>query len=490
MKTSVEKLEGNVVKLTVGVDASQVDEAIDKVYKELAGRLKVPGFRPGKAPRQVVDNYVGKDAVLGEATEVLVQDTYPKAVEDEDLRPIESPNVGDLDPVTPGEDYEWSAEVQVRPELTISSYEGISVTVPGDEVTDADIDAQIEQLRGRYASLGPVEDRGVEGTDFALISFVGFVDGEEYEGNRVDKYLYQMGMGSMPVEFDEQLTGTMSGGETHIEFTIPESSSVAEFIGKTASFDVTVHEIKTQVMPEVDDEFALQVGGFESLDELKDTLRERLAREKAVSHVQAKERGVRRALAERLEGDIPEVMVGTRAESMMRDFVQGIEARGITLEQYMQLSGQSDEQIAADVTGQAEQSVREDLALEALFRTLDLSVTDEDIDEELELMATATQQDKDEARKQWEDMGLMPVIREQVQQKKAVNWLLDNAAFEIVDAEAATAGDAEGTETKDTKKGRAKAGSKKKTAADEPASAEETPSEASDDAVEPAGSEE
>ncbi len=360
--------------------------------------------------------------------------------------------------------------------------------MPSDEVTDADLDGQIEQLRGRYASLGPVADRGVEGTDFALISFVGYVDGEEYEGNRVDKYLYQMGMGSMPIEFDEQLTGTPTGGEAHIEFTIPGSSSVAEFVGKTATFDVTVHEIKTQHLPEVDDEFALQVGGFDSLDELKDTLRERLAREKAIQHVQAKERGVRRALAERLEGDIPEVMVGTRAESMMRDFVQGLESRGMSMEQYLELSGVSDEVIAADITGQAEQGVKEDLALEALFRTLDLGITDEDVDEELELMATATNQDKGEARAQWEEMGLMPVIREQIQQKKAVNWLLDNATIEVIQPETGETGDAEGTKTETAKKGRSKAASKKKPA--EKPAAEEPAPEAEAAASEPEESEE
>lgn len=488
MKTSVEKLEGNVVKLTVALEAADVDEAIDNMYKEYSSRLKVPGFRPGKAPKPVVDSYVGQEVVYSEATEALVSDSYPKAVDAEGIRPIEQPKVADLEPVKPGEAFEWSAEVQVRPELTLSAYDDIAVKVPSEDVTDADVDAQIEQLRARYASLGPVEDRGVAANDFALISFVGYVDGEEYEGNRVDKYLYQMNMGSMPVEFDEQLMGTSVGGEAHIEFIIPESSSVEEFVGKTASFDVTVHEIKAQNLPEVDDEFALQVGGFESLDELKDTLRERLAREKAIQHVQAKERGARRALAERLEGEIPEVMVGTRAEGMMRDFVTGLENRGMTMEQYLQLSGVSDEVIAADITNQAEESVREDLALEALFRTLDLGVSDQDIDEELELMASATNQDKAEARKQWEEMGLMPVIIEQVQHKKAVNWLLDNATFEIAEPQAAATEDAAGTKTETAKKGR-KAASKKK-AAEEPAAEAEASADVEAEGAEPEESEE
>ncbi len=467
MKTSVEKLEGNFVKLTVSHDAAEVDEAIDKMYKEYSTRIKVPGFRPGKAPKPVVDSYVGQEAIYSEATESLVSDSYPQAVDSEGLRPIESPKVENLDPVKPGEDYEWTAEVQVRPELELSSYDDISITAPSDEVTDADIEGQIEQLRARYASLGPVEDRGVEGNDFALISFESFVDGEEYEGSRVDKYLYQMGMGSMPIEFDEQLTGTMPGETAHIEFTIPESSSVADFVGKTATFEVTVHEIKTQNLPEIDDEFAMQVGGFDSLEELKDILRERLAREKAIGQVQAKERGVRRALAERLEGELPEAMVGTRAESMMRDFVNNIENRGMTLEQYLELSGLTDEAIAADVTGEAEQGIREDLALEALFRAAGLEITEDDIEQELALMATATNQDKDEARRQWEEMGLMPVIREQIQHRKAVNWLLENATIEIVEPEGAASGDAEGTKTKSPKKGRAKSASKKKDAVEE-----------------------
>ena len=304
--------------------------------------------------------------------------------------------------------------------------------------------------------------------DYALLSFVGYVDGEEYEGNRVDKYLYEMSMGSMPIEFDEQLTGTMAGGEAHIEFVIPPSSSVPDFVGKTATFDVTVHEIKAQNLPEVDDDFAMQVGGFESLDELKDTLRERVAREKAVAHEQAKEMAVRRALAERLEGDIPEVMVGTRAESMMRDFVNGLESRGMTMEQYLEFSGVSDEVIANDITGQAQQSVREDLALEALFRALDLGIDDQDVDDELELVASATKKDKDEARTQWEEMGLMPVIREQIMHRKAVNWLLENATIEIAEPDAAETAAAEGTKTEAAKKSRSKGRAKAKVAKGEP----------------------
>ncbi len=471
MKTSVEQLEGNVVKLTVALDAAEVDESIDKMYKEYAGRIQVPGFRPGKAPKPVVDSYVGQDIIYSEATEALVQDTYPKAVDIEGLRPIEQPKVEELKPVNPGEEFEWSAEVIVRPELPLTSYDDISVTVGSPKATDEDVQGQLEQLRGRYASIAPVEDRGVGAQDFVLMSFVGYVDGEEYEGNKVDKYLYQMGMGSMPIEFDEQIIGTMPGETAHVEFTIPESSSVAEFVGKTATFDVEVHEIKAQNLPEIDDAFAGQLG-FDTLDELKDTLRERIDHDKAISHVQAKETAVRRALAERLEGDVPEAMVNSRAESMMRDFVNGLEARGMTIEQYLEYAGVSDEVVANDMKGQAEQSVREDLALESLFRALNLEITDDDVDEELAVMATATKQDKDEARKQWEEMGLMPVIREQIQHKKAVNWLLDNAVIEIAEPDVAQTEESEGTKTKAAKKGRAKSASKKKASAEESLDAE------------------
>ncbi len=506
MKTSVEKLEGTNVKLSVTVPAEDVDKAIDGVYSSVANQVKIPGFRKGKAPRPVIDSHVGRDYILTEATEEIVNSTYSRAVDAEGLRPIESPEISDLEPVKPGEEFTYVAEVETRPELTLSSYQGISVELPPSTASDREIDAQIEYMAERFATLEPVTERGVQVEDFVLLSFVGKVDGEDYDGNTVDKYLYEMSRGLMPVEFDAGLIGVEAGAERHIEFPIPESTSQPDYVGRIASFDVTVHEIKAKVLPPIDDEFAGNVGGFDSVEDLRADLREKMDAQKGVAQMQLKEREVRSAVAANLEGDIPEALVRSRSGAMLRDFMTGLETRDTTFENYVQATGVSPDKIQADIEAQALESVREELALEALYRALDLDVTDDDIDEELRLVSgegegegeSEGESSAEDLRKRWEEAGVMTAVREQIMQKKAVLWLLDNVKVtEKPDAFGGGEADAAESKAEAPKKPAKKRASKKKTAeasdteptaesdaADVPAEAAAAPAEASDETTE------
>jgi len=468
LKTSVEKLDGTTVKLTVTVPADEVDKAIDGTYTSVAKQVKIPGFRKGKAPRPIIDTHVGRDYVLGEATEEVVNTTYPLAVDAEGLRPIDSPEIGDLDSVKPGEEFTYVAEIETRPELTLSSYDDITVELPPASAEDSEIEAQIRYMAERFATLEPVSDRGVQVEDFVLLSFVGKVDGEEYEGNAVDKYLYEMSRGLMPIEFDRGLIGVEAGSETHIEFPIPDTSSNPDFVGRVATFDVTVHEIKAKVFPELDDDFAENVGGFESMDALRADIREKMDAQKAVAQMQLKERESRSALAARLEGDIPEAMVRSRTNAMLRDFVTGLESRGTTVEDYFATTGVDPEKLEADVREQAVESVREELALESLFRALAMELTDDDIDEELRAIAGETEEAPEDLRKRWEEAGVMAALREQVQQRKAMLWLLDHVTVvekgEPSEGGAEDAGSESAAEAKPAKKAARKRTTKKKTA--------------------------
>lgn len=425
LTTSVERLEGISVRLTVTVPADQVDAAIDRAYKSMAKQVKVPGFRPGKAPRAVLDNMLGRENILAEATEAVVNSTYSKALDLEGLRPIESPELEELETVVPGQEFTYSADIDVRPELTISSKD-VTIELPEREPTDADIDEQIEQMRERFATLEIVEDRGVAADDFVLLSFTGLVDGEPYEGNEVDKYLYEMGRGLMPPEFDEGVTGLKPGEETVVEFVIPDTSSNPDFVGKTARFEITVHEVKAKVLPAVDDEFASNVGGFESLEELRQDLSTRIGLQKGPAVDRLKERRARVALAGTLEGEIPEAMIVSRQSSMTRDFMRMLEEQGMSIMQYLEGSGIDMDTFERDIREQAVQSVREDLALEALFRDLGLEIADEDIAAEFDEVARVTETSVEEARVRWEENGLMGVMREQITHRKAVEWLLEN----------------------------------------------------------------
>lgn len=433
MKTNVERMDENKVKLAVTVPAADVDAAIDEAYKRIAKKVKIPGFRAGKAPRPIIDSHVGRDGILADAQEELLGRSYSDAIDAEGLRPIAQPEIEELDLLEPGADFQYEAEVELRPELTLSSIDGLSVTVPSSKTTDREIDTQIDAQRERFATLETVEDRGIEADDYVLLSFVGDVGGEPYEGNVVDKYLYEMNRGMMPEEFDTGLMGLKAGDETTISFLIPESSTNPDFVGKTANFAVTVHEVKAKVLPEVDDEFAASVGGYDTLEQMRTQLRAGMERAKQASHVRAVEAAVRAALAERLEGAIPETMIESTKGQMTRDFINSLESRDMSFPDYLQATGVTPEQLEADIGRQAEVSIREELALEALFRHMKWEVTDEDIDAELMTLASDADPDLAALRAKWQEAGVMPVFIEQIMHRRAVEWLLDRANVTVIE---------------------------------------------------------
>jgi trigger factor len=441
LNTTLEQVNEHTVRLTVTVPAADVDAAVERAYRELAKKVKVPGFRPGKAPRSVIDTHLGREAVLAEAQEGVLDESYPKAVEAEGLKPIASPEVDELDELIEGAEYTYTVDVEIKPELTITSAEGISVTVPPAESSDEEVEAQLEHTRERFASLEPVEGRGIADGDFALLSFTGTVSGEEYEGNVVEKYLYEMGKGLMPTDFDRGLLGLETGAETRIEFEIPEGSSNEDFVGKTAEFDVTVHEIKEKVLPELDDEFAANAGGFETLEELRTDIKTKLDEAKATGRARMLERAVRTALAERLEGEVPESMLNGRRQSMLGDFIGGLEARGMSFEQYVEATGFDGERVLKDVEQQAAVMVREELALEALFRALGMEVTEDDITEEIARFAEAAETDVDELRARWDESRAIEVLTEGIIHRKAIEWLMNPENVEIIEKEPVAEGD-------------------------------------------------
>jgi trigger factor len=430
LKTSVEPVEGNNVKLTVTVSAPEVDKAIAEAYTKVANQVRVPGFRQGKAPRPIIDRHVGREQVLAKAVEDIVETTYPQAVDAEGLRPIEQPEMGELSAAVEGEDYTYVAEVPVRPELTLSGdWANLTVEVPPKEASAAEVDAQIEEMRMRFASLEPVEDRGVELGDYVLISFVSLVDGKPYEGNTVDKYLYETGAAQMPKEFDDALVGAKPGDEVTATFTIPDTTSNPEFVGKTATFDVTIHEIKAKQLPELDEEFATNAGGFDSMDALRADIKAKIDTQRAMTAEQEMERLAAAALAEHLEGTVPEVMIMRRRDNMVRDFFSNLEQRGISLKDYISSTGIDPEKMQQEIEQEARARVTQEMALEALFRAEGMEVTEADIDEDLAEFAKGTERTVEDIRHDWEEAGVLAVLKEQVMQRKATKWLLEHATL-------------------------------------------------------------
>lgn len=424
MQTSVERLEGDSAKITVTVPADVVDAAIAKAYADIAHKLRIPGFRPGKAPRPVIDTHVGRESVLAEAQDDVVSDSYGLALSQEGIRTIGQPDVGELDLIEEGKDFTYTAEIELRPELTLSKNDDFTVTVPTRKASDREVDAQIEHTRERFATLESV-DQPAGPNDFVLISFTGTVDGEAYEGNVVDKYLYELGRGLMPADFDAAIIGIAPGSSTVAEFEIPDTSSNDEFVGKQARFEIDVHEVKTKVLPALDDEFAASAGGFDSMDDYRADVREKLDSAKAAGHMHEVENAALAALIERLEGEVPAEMIESRAASMLREFFESIEGRGISVQEYMQMTGITPDQMQEDLKGQADRRVREELALEALFRAAELEVNDADMDDAVLEIAAGDEVEATKLHKQLATNGALPIVREQVMHRKTLKWLLD-----------------------------------------------------------------
>jgi trigger factor len=428
LETSIEYLDGGRARLTITVPVADVDREVSAAYGRIGAKLRIPGFRPGKAPRPVVDTHVGREAVLAEAQEEIVSEAFGMAISAEGVRTYGQPDVGELDLVEPGADYTFTAEVTLRPELALSSTGEFAVTVPSRIASDREVDAQIEHTRERFATL-EIVDRPVADGDYVLLSFVGTVDGEAYEGNTVDKYVYETGRGMMPPEFDQALIGTMAGGSTTAEFTIPEGSSEESFVGKTAHFEIEVHEVKAKVLPELDDEFAMSAAGFESMEAYRADVKEKLEAAKAAGTEHRREAEALKALSERLEGEVPQEMVESRASSMMREFFESLEARGIGIQQYVELTGATPEQIQDDMRLQATQRVREELALEALFREKGFEVTDEEFDAAIADIAGEEGHNADKLRAELTRNGVLPLVREQIIHRRALEWLMDNVTI-------------------------------------------------------------
>lgn len=477
MDTKSERLEGNQVILTVTVPATDVDAAIDEAYKDLSGKLRIPGFRKGKIPRPVIDTHVGRDAVLAEAQEAVVEGSYARAIAAEGLRPIENPDMGELDALVAGEPFTYTANLAVRPEMTLTSLDDLIVAAGPEGVTDADIDAQIEASRERFATL-EVAERGVEQGDFALISFVGTVDGEGYEGNTVDKYLYETGRGLMPDEFDAVLVGAVAGTDVIAEFEIPDTSSNEEYVGKQARFEITVHEVKGKVLPPLDDEFAASVGGFDTLEELKTDIRQKMEGSRALARTQRIEIMARQLLASRIEGDVPESMVQSRTSSMIRDFLENLEERKLSIQDYLDATGVTVDRIQSDIAEQAALRVREELALEAAFRALGMEVTDEDFEKALGEIA-GEGGDVEKVRSDLAASGATPILTESIVHQKALEWLL--GAITVTEDVPAPEDDAASAEAP-AKPTKAAKGTKKRTKKTDAADAEPAPDAAGEEA--------
>jgi len=425
MSLQVEKLEKNMAKLTIEVSAEELEKAIEGAYQKNKNKISIPGFRKGKAPRKMIEQMYGKEVFYEDAANALIPDAYDKAVAECEEEIVSAPKV-EVTQIEAGKPFIFTAEVALKPEVTLGKYKGVKVDKIEVEVTDAEVDAEIEKERERNARTITVEDRAVKDGDMTVIDFEGFVDGVAFEGGKGEDYPLTIGSGAFIPGFEEALVGAELNKEVDVNVTFPEDYQASELAGKPAVFKCTVKEIKEKQMPELDDEFASEVSEFDTLAEYKEDVKKNLTSKKEADAKNAKEDAVIEAIIADAQMEIPDAMLETQQRQMVEDFAQRIQSQGLSFEQYMQFTGLTPAAMIEQVKPQALKRIQSRLVLEAVVAAEKMVASEEDFEEEVKVMAEAYQMEADKVKELLGENGKKQVM-EDICIKKAVDFVVENA---------------------------------------------------------------
>lgn len=425
MSLQVEKLEKNMAKLTIEVSAEEFSKAVEAAYQKNKNRISVPGFRKGKVPKKMIEQMYGKGVFYEDAANAVIPDAYEKALEECTETIVSAPKV-DVTQMEEGKPFIFTAEVALKPEVTLGAYKGVEVKKADITVTDEEIDADLQQQRENNARTVAVEDRAVQDGDIAVIDFEGFVDGVAFEGGKGENYSLTIGSHSFIDTFEEQLIGKNIGDECEVNVTFPEEYQAADLAGKPAVFKVAVKEIKEKQLPELDDEFAGEVSEFDTLEEYKEDIRKKLAEKKEEDAKNEKEDAVIDAIIANAQMEIPDAMVETQQRQMVDDFAQRIQMQGISLEQYFQFTGLNQETMLAQVKPQAERKIKSRLVLEAVVAAENITASEEDYEAEIARMAEMYQMEADKVKEVMGENGKKQIM-EDIAVKKAAEFVVNEA---------------------------------------------------------------
>jgi trigger factor len=425
MKTTVEPLEGNLVKLSVELDESEFEQDIDAAFRRIAREVRIPGFRPGKAPRRVLEARLGPGVARQEALREALPNYYARAVSDHEVDVIAPPEID----ITTGEEdgpVAFDAVVEIRPKVEVPGYGSLRITVPSPEVGEEEVDAQIERLRSNMGELQSV-DRAARDGDQVSIDIAGSVDGEPVPGLTADDYLYPVGSGSVVPELDARLTGAKVGDILEFDADNPQDSEI------TIHFRVLVKDVKEQVLPDVDDEWANEASEFETVEELREDLRNRLGSMKRVQGAMSLRNGAVDALVQLVEEDVPEALVNSETERRLRELSGRLAQQGASIEQYLDATGQEGQELVDSLKEQAVSAVKADLALRAVAEAQEIEVTDEDVEAEIARLAVRFGEKPAALRRELERGDGLQAVRSDLKKGKALEWLVEHA--EVVDEE-------------------------------------------------------
>ncbi|MEK4386693.1 trigger factor [Solibacillus sp. FSL W7-1464] len=425
MSVKWEKQEGNEGLLTVTVEAAEVDKALDQAFKKVVKQINVPGFRKGKMPRNVFEKMYGVEALYQDALEIVINSSYPVALDEAGIEPVDYPEIAGTENFAKGTDFTYTATVTVKPEPKLGEYKGLEVTKGSAEVTDEEVQSLIDAQLAKKAELEIKEDEAIVEGDTAVIDFEGFVGEEAFEGGKGEDYALEIGSGSFIPGFEEQLVGAKTGETKDVVVTFPEEYHAAELAGKEAKFVVTVKEVKTKVLPDLTDEFAKEIDPeVETVEALRTKLKETtLANKVADVEASLRDELVEKAAAN-AEVEVPQGMINTEVDRMVQEFGQRLQMQGMNLDLYYQFSGQNEEALRTQMAEEAVNRVRVSLVLEAIGQAENIEVSEEDINTEVEKMAAQFGMSNDQILTA---LGGTQVLENDIRTQKTVEFLVENA---------------------------------------------------------------
>ncbi|MDQ8739351.1 trigger factor [Paenibacillus sp. LHD-38] len=426
MKATWEKIDKNIVSIDVEVGAEKVSDALDQAFKKVVQKVNVPGFRKGKVPRGIFESRFGIESLYQDAIDILLPDAYSEAVNEHNLEPVDRPEI-DVEQFAKGETFKFKAKVIVKPEVKLGEYKGLEVESVKAEVTEEEIAAELERLQQRHAELSVVEEGAAANGDITVIDFDGYVDGEAFEGGASERYSLEIGSNSFIPGFEEQVVGMQIGDFKDIEVTFPESYHAEHLAGKPAVFKVKLHEIKRKSLPALDDEFAKDVSEFDTLEEYKQDLVGKLQERKNQEGDQAREIAVVDKATAAADVEIPEPMIVSETDYMIKDFENRLKMQGMNMDLYFQFSGQNETVLREQMRTDAEKRVLNNLVLDAIAKAEGIAANDEDLNEELEKLSKSYNRPAEELREIFSKNGNLNSLQEDIALRKTIKFLLDNS---------------------------------------------------------------
>lgn len=427
MKATLKNVDQHVVELTIEVPAADVAAGIKAAVKRIASQVNVPGFRKGKAPRNVIEMNYGKEAVLNEAYDFLVNQNYTAALQENKIVPVSQPEIEQVQ-FEEGKDLIFKATVTKRPEVKLGDYKGLDAKKEEAKVTDEQIQDQLKNIAEQQAEMVVADkDAKVEQGDFAVIDFKGTVDGKAFDGGEGKSYPLQIGSGNFIPGFEDQLVGAKAGDDVTVKVTFPEDYFVADLAGKEAEFATHIHDIKRKQLPELNDEFAKANSSYKTITELKADLRKKMEEDAERRAIDAYNGELIKTAVENAEVDIPEVMVADRVEQMIQELAMSMEGRGLKLEDYLKFSNKTVEELREEYKETAAENVRTDLVLDAIAVEEKIEVTPDDMNREIFMMAQNFGANPQEVWDIIAKEGRVSMLAGSVARKKAARFIVDNA---------------------------------------------------------------